>query len=90
MSQIITPFTSTLSYEKTDLLPTISHILFADVYIVPILKLLNIGGNVKQHILAPRARTQEEMNMCFQGSHYNLGERYTVSIRCPPRLHFRV
>jgi hypothetical protein len=29
---------------------------FSDVYIVPILKLLNIGGNVKKHLLAPWAR----------------------------------
>ena len=78
--QIITPFTSVLSTEKTDLLPTISHILFADVWIVPLLKLLDIGGNIKKHILGPRARMQEKMNMFFQGSNYNLGERYTVSV----------
>lgn len=33
--------------------------------------------NAKKHLLAPRARTQEQMNMYFQGTFYNLGERYT-------------
>jgi hypothetical protein len=39
------------------------------------MKLLNLGGNIKKHILGPRARTQEEMDMYFHGNHYNLGER---------------
>lgn len=33
--------------------------------------------NAKKHLLAPRARTQEQMNHFFQGTYYNLGERYT-------------
>jgi hypothetical protein len=33
--------------------------------------------NAKKHLLAPRARTQEQMNHWFQGTYYNLGERYT-------------
>jgi hypothetical protein len=34
-------------------------------------------GNLKKHVLAPRANTQAEMNLAFQGTFYNLGERYT-------------
>jgi hypothetical protein len=34
-------------------------------------------GNLKKHVLAPRASTQAEMNLGFQGTFYNLGERYT-------------
>jgi hypothetical protein len=34
-------------------------------------------GNLKKHVLAPRANTQAEMNLSFQGTFYNLGERYT-------------
>ena len=49
------------------------------MYIVPIVKLLDLPGTIKKHLLGPRARTQEEMNMNFQGAHCNLGERYTVS-----------
>lgn len=33
--------------------------------------------NAKKHLLAPRARTQDQMNSHFQGTFYNLGERYT-------------
>eukprot|EP00934_Nitzschia_sp_Nitz4_P005843 Nitzschia sp. Nitz4//scaffold174_size87051//55495//58659//NITZ4_005116-RA/size87051-processed-gene-0.26-mRNA-1//1//CDS//3329538893//5833//frame0 len=77
LARVITPFTSTLSDSKEDLLPTVSHILLADLYVVPIMKILNIGGNIKKHILGPRARTQEEMDAYFHGNHYNLGERYT-------------
>jgi hypothetical protein len=33
--------------------------------------------NLKKHILAPRTKTQEEMNLSFQGTFYNFGERYT-------------
>lgn len=33
--------------------------------------------NLKKHVLAPRARTQDQMNNWFQGTYYNLGERYT-------------
>ena len=34
-------------------------------------------GNLKKHIIAPRAKTQAEMNSWFQGTYYHLGERYT-------------
>ena len=78
-NQIITPFTSTLSDEKTDLLPSIYAILLSDVWLTPLIRLLDIVGNFKKHVLAPRAKTQEEMNLNFQGTFYNLGERYTVS-----------
>jgi hypothetical protein len=45
--------------------------------LTPGLRLLDIVGNIKKHILAPRANTQAEMNLSFQGTFYNLGERYT-------------
>jgi hypothetical protein len=81
-NQIITPFTSTLGDEKTDLLPAIYAILLSDVYLTPLLRLIDVAGNFKKHVLAPRAKTQEEMNLNFQGTFYNLGERYTVSHLC--------
>jgi hypothetical protein len=36
--------------------------------------------NAKKHIIAPRAQNQEDMMLWFQGTFYNLGERYTVSL----------
>ena len=72
--------TSTLGQESNDLLPTIYAILLADVWLSPLLRMSDWLTNIKKHILAPRARTQEEMNLWFQGTYYNIGERYTVSI----------
>jgi hypothetical protein len=80
LAQIITPFTSTLGQDQTDLLRSVYAILLADVWLAPLLRLLDIMSNFQKHLLAPRANTQEEMNMHFQGTFYNLGERYTVSI----------
>lgn len=34
-------------------------------------------GHVKRHFLAPRAATQDAMNLNFQGTEYELAERYT-------------
>ena len=41
------------------------------------MRLSDYMGNLKKHVLAPRARNQEQMNRSFQGTFYNLGERYT-------------
>ncbi len=75
--QIITPITSTLGFESTDLLPTIAAILLFDIWLGPLLRLSDWFTNIKKHILGPRAKTQEEMNLSFQGTFYNFGERYT-------------
>ena len=77
MLQLITPLTSTLGDYKNDLLPSISAILWAEVWLTPAIRLLDLGGNFSKHILAPRAMTQEAMNLNFLGTPYNLGERYT-------------
>lgn len=77
LAQIITPITSTLGFESTDLLPTTFAILLFDVWLGPLLRLSDWFTNLKKHILAPRTKTQEEMNLSFQGTFYNFGERYT-------------
>ena len=77
--KIITPFTETVDGgSKSDLIVTIHSILWSELFLSPFLKLLDIVGNLKKHVIAPRTRTQEEMNLYFQGTPYNLGERYTV------------
>ena len=58
-----------------------SAILWSETFLTPALRLIDIGGFVQKHILAPRAMTQEQMNLNFLGTPYNLGERYTVSVR---------
>lgn len=77
LTKLITPFTSTLAESKTSVLPSINSILWSELWLVPALRLLDLWGNVKKHFFAPRSRTQEVMNLNFQGTFYNLGERYT-------------
>jgi len=77
LTQIITPFSSTVSSGAKDVLPTINALLWSELLLAPILRLLDALGNIKKHILGPRAKTQESMNLSFQGTGYNLGERYT-------------
>jgi hypothetical protein len=77
LTKLLTPFTMTLSDRKEDVIRQINAILWAELWLVPGMRLLDISSNIKKHILAPRAHTQEEMNLWFQGTRFNLGERYT-------------
>ena len=62
----------------TQTLPqTAYNVIYAELFTIPIIKLLDIVGFVKKHILAPRARDQEEMNAYFMGAKSDLAERYT-------------
>eukprot|EP00542_Grammatophora_oceanica_P010709 CAMPEP_0194043292 /NCGR_PEP_ID=MMETSP0009_2-20130614/14957_1 /TAXON_ID=210454 /ORGANISM="Grammatophora oceanica, Strain CCMP 410" /LENGTH=944 /DNA_ID=CAMNT_0038687459 /DNA_START=167 /DNA_END=3001 /DNA_ORIENTATION=- len=77
LTRIVTPFTGTIGGVDTDVLPTISAILWSELWLSPALRILDIMGNLKKHVLGPRAKTQESMNLWYQGTVYNLGERYT-------------
>ena len=43
---------------------------------------LDIGGTFYKHVLAPRATTQERMNLYFIGTEMFMAERYTVRMTC--------
>ena len=75
--KVITPWTNTLSDGTQDVLPQINAVLWSELWISPLLRLADIRSNFRKHILAPRARTQELMNLHFQGTAYSLAERYT-------------
>jgi len=75
LTKIITPFTSTVSPVKTDVLAQINAIMWSELWLVPGLRLLDLWGNIKKHFFAPRARNQEIANLSFQGTFYNMGER---------------
>ncbi len=77
LTKLITPFTQTIGSGSKDVLPTINAILWSELLVSPFLRILDATGLFKKHVLAPRARNQEEMNLSFQGTPYNLGERYT-------------
>lgn len=80
---IVSTFIETISVEdgneeeKLSLNYKVYPIIFAEMFTIPLIKLLDIMGNVRKHLLAPRARDQEEMNSHFIGAKFELAERYT-------------
>jgi hypothetical protein len=72
---IITPFTSTLS--DGGLIDQIYALFYADIVTTNAIQLLDPIGHFKRHILAPRASTQDAMNLNMQGQAFDLAERYT-------------
>eukprot|EP00804_Cyclotella_cryptica_P013285 CCRYP_018642-RA/>CCRYP_018642-RA protein AED:0.04 eAED:0.04 QI:382/1/1/1/1/1/4/1250/711 len=73
---IITPFTHTLT-NKTGLITQVYALFFADIVTTNALQLADPAGHLKRHFLAPRAATQDAMDLLFQGTPYELAERYT-------------
>lgn len=74
---IITPFTSTITPGQDHLLQSIWIIFFADLVTSNILQLADPVSNFKRHYLAPRAKSQERMNLLMSGTEYTIAERYT-------------
>lgn len=73
---LITPFTSTLT-NKSGLITQVYALFFADIVTTNALQLLDPFGHIARHYQAPRASTQDSMNLLFQGTVYELAERYT-------------
>jgi hypothetical protein len=76
----ITPFTRTLGNEAKDLIPSMYAIFITELLKTPIKQILDIWGNIKKHILAPRAPTLKKVSKYFRGTAYELSERYTDQI----------
>jgi hypothetical protein len=72
---LITPFRRTLSDDG--LIEKVYALFYADVTTTNALQFLDIGGHLNRHIFAPRATTQDAMNLNMQGAQYELAERYT-------------
>jgi len=70
---IITPFTSTLS----SLIEQVYALFFAEIVTSNAIQLLDPVGHLQRHFLAPRAKTQDAMNLLFTGTGFELAERYT-------------
>lgn len=75
--RLINPFKNTIGNEPDDLLPIMSGIFVAELTISWVTSYLDIGGSLQKHVLAPRAKSQAQMNLAFKGTYYNLAERYT-------------
>ena len=72
---IVTPFISTLSSEKDGLITKIEALFFAELVTTNFIQLFDPLGHINRHVLAPRAKTQEAMNLFFQGEQIELAER---------------
>ena len=71
---IVTPFTDSLSIDG--LIPQVYALFFAEIVTVSALQLADPMGHINRHILAPRAATRDAMNLKFQGTEFELAERY--------------
>jgi hypothetical protein len=71
---IITPFTDTLRGEG-GLITQIYALFFAEIVTTNGIQLLDPVGHLKRHFLAPRAATQDAMNLNFRGESFELAER---------------
>ena len=80
---IIIDFIQTISVEdgneegEASLPRTVYMIIYAEMFTIPVIKLMDIMGNVQKHIFAPRAADQEEMNTCFGGGKFEIAECYS-------------
>lgn len=77
ITTIITPFTTTVSDAPKNVIASVYTIYFTELVKMPLIQLSDVMGNLKRHILAPRAPDQRRMNLNFLGTHYELAERYT-------------
>jgi len=77
IAKVTTPFTRQLLGEQFDVIPAMNGIFISEMFLPPILNLLDIMGNISKHYFAPRARTVHQMLLCFKGTPYNLAEKYT-------------
>eukprot|EP00752_Nemacystus_decipiens_P004462 g4075.t1 len=66
---------------KDQTLTKILSILIADAFTGPLLRLTNLADLFGRKVIAPKAKTQAEMNVFFQGAPWNLAERYTDMIK---------
>lgn len=75
---IITPFTSTLSpADENGLITKIYAIFFAEIVTTNAIQLADPAGHFQRHFLAPRAKSQDGMNLAMTGADFELAERYT-------------
>ena len=63
------------------LLQGIFKVFLAELLIPNVIHLVDISGNVRRHIKAPRASTQEQAENDMESEVVNLAERYTVRLK---------
>ena len=74
---IITPFVSTLE-DEGGLIRQVQAQFTAEITVAGAIQLFDPLGHLQRHFFAPRAKTQDRMNLCMQGTPFELAERYTT------------
>ena len=77
VTRIITPMLATIGEEKIDLINTISMMMISEMIVSPLLRYFDFFTILHRHVLAPRAKTEEQLFGYFRGGWYNLAERFT-------------
>ncbi|KAL7465620.1 hypothetical protein ACHAXS_005929, partial [Conticribra weissflogii] len=77
VTDLTTPFLAKLGIETFDMMNAVNALLISEMIYSPILKVLDIGGIIQRHYLAPRAKSQELLHENFRGGYYSMAERYT-------------
>ena len=75
-----TPFTSTIANPAVDpngLVVRLNTLFYSEITMGMLLQGSDYMGLIKRHILAPRAKTQEDMNFNMSGGGVEIAERYT-------------
>lgn len=77
-------FIETISIEDgAELLPSslvvkVYPVIVAELFMNPLIELLDFGGTFQKHFLATRTNSQEDMNACFTGTRWWLAERVRI------------
>eukprot|EP00980_Cylindrotheca_fusiformis_P028437 scaffold22599_cov139-Cylindrotheca_fusiformis.AAC.28 len=88
---MITPFTATLADDEHDgIIYKVFLLFWSEIVVTTILQLADVSGHVNRHIFAPRARTQDAMNLQFQGAVWSLAERLMRTWQRAPHYGTRV
>jgi hypothetical protein len=60
---IITPFAATLLPDAGGLVTQVYALFFTEIFTMNVIQLADPYGHFMRHFLAPRAKTQDEMNL---------------------------
>ena len=70
---LVTPFTRTSADDG--LIAQIYAIFFAEIVTTNVIQLTDVYGHFLRHVMAPRASSQDTMNLFFKGLEVELAER---------------
>lgn len=79
VSAMITPFVRTLENTDEALIPAMLAVFITEMFQTPVTQMLDMSGQFQRFFMGPLAPDQKRMNVYFQGTPWQLAERYTVS-----------